>query len=137
MLSILSFITGLAPALTSIWTSISDLQKTKIIAATDVEKAQIQAQINELHDKAQVLIAEAGSRFNSYVRLGLAIGPAAYITKIFLWDKVIGSFVGCNASESVYCTSFTTDALKDPNLWWIALTVVGFYFVTSSRWTNK
>lgn len=134
MLGILGFITGLAPAIAQIAGQIMDLQRAKISASTEVQKAEFNKQIEDLHDKRQVLVAEAGSRINAIMRFIIAIGPAAYLTKIFVWDKVIGSIVGCAGVNSEYCRiAFNTDTL-DANLWWVALGVVGFYFLTSKKW---
>lgn len=136
MISILSFLTGLWGPLSTILTNITDLQKTKLLAQTDVEKAQIQAQIIELQSRAQVLVSQAGDRLNGFMRFLIALGPAAYFAKIFLYDKVIGSFLGCvGKTDGIeHCKTFNTDQLNDPNLWWVALAVVGFYFMTSKKW---
>lgn len=135
MLSIiLGFITGLAGPIASVVGKISDLQIAKVNAASNVEKAHIDAQIEEAHDRKAVLIAEAGNRIagliNSATRLALAIGPISVLLKIFLWDKVIGSFVGCggNAGHSVACATYSTDPL-DQNLWWVIMAVCGFYLL--------
>ena len=53
------------------------------------------------------------------------------LLKIFLWDKVIGSFVGCSQAAKGTCGMFTTDAL-DPNLWQVVMVVLGFYFLADT-----
>ncbi len=138
--TILGVLTGLAGPISNIVSKISDLQTAKLQASTNIEKAKIDQQIEELHDKRAVLIAEAGSRLssamNATVRAVAAAGPIAYVAKIFLWDKVIGSFVGCSASQEHFnvCTTFSTDPI-DPMLWAVVTAVLGFYFVTS--WVNR
>ena len=135
MLSILGFITGLAPIFGEIAGQILSLEKARLIAVTDVQKAELNKQIEELHDKRAVLVAEAGNRLNSTMRFLIALGPAIYLGKIFIWDKTVGAFAGCAGKTSEYCrTIFQTDPL-DYNLWWVALGVVGFYFLTTKKWT--
>jgi hypothetical protein len=51
------------------------------------------------------------------MRFVLAFGPAVYLSKLFIWDKMLG--LG------------RTDDLSN-NLWYVAMTVVGFYFL---QWT--
>lgn len=136
MLSIvLGFITGLAGPIAAVVNKITDLRQARLQAATNIEKANIDKDIEQAHDRKAVLVAEAGSRINAYMRFLIALGPAAYLTKIFLWDKTIGAIVGCSGNEgnTLRCHIFNTDPL-DPNLWWIALSVVGFYFLATVSW---
>lgn len=131
MLSILGFITGLAPAIAQIAGQITDLERARLTASTEQQKNEINERIEGLHDKRQVLVAEAGSRVNAYMRFAIAAGPAVYLGKIFIWDKIAGSLAGCAGVTTEFCRStFQTDSL-DPNLWWVAMGVVGFYFLTS------
>lgn len=133
MLSILGLITGLGPSLIALGSRLADLVQAKQQAKTQEELAKINRQIEEVHDKRAVLVAESGSRINSIIRSIAAIGPILYLNKIFLWDKVVGSAVGCAGNASEFCrTTFNTDTL-DPNLWWVALGVVGFYFLMSFK----
>ena len=128
---LLGLITGLAGPITNLIGKITDLNIAKVNAASDVDKAAIDAQIEEAHDRKAVLIAEAGNRLegmiNSVVRLVITLGPASYLFKVFLWDKVIGSMVGC-VGKDVNCPAFTTDPL-DANLWAVVVAVIAFYFV--------
>jgi len=64
------------------------------------------------------MIAEAGRPWNGLLRAFIAIGPAAFVFKVFMWDKVLGSW-----------THGSTDAL-DANLWLVVQTVLGFYFLS-------
>ncbi len=132
LFSILGFVTGLTGPISQITNKILDLQKQRQDAASNLAKAKIDQEIELAHDRRQVLVAEAGSRINGYMRALIALGPALYLTKIFLYDKVIGSFLGCS-QRGVECPTFNTDAL-DANLWWVAISVVGFYFLTSWQW---
>lgn len=135
--SIIGLITGLGGPILSLGNNIVDLQKQKADAKTQIAKAEIDAKIEETHDRRAVLVAEAGSRLgsglNASMRFLLALGPLLVLTKILIWDKVIGSFDGCAGSRGVLdvCASYRTDIL-DTNLWWVITAVIGFYFVTSA-----
>ena len=128
LLSILGWITGLAGPIAQITNKILDLQKQRLDAETNVVKAKIDQEIELAHDRRDVLVAEAGSRINAYMRFFIALGPGLYLFKIFAYDKVLGSFLGCGRSSE--CPTFITDPL-DANLWAVATAVVGFYFLQS------
>lgn len=124
---IIGLITGLAGPIRDVVNKIGDLKIAQVQASTDQEKMHIDGQIAEAHDRMMVLQAEAGNRINAIIRGGLAIGPMIYLNKVFVWDKVIGSFAG----ESCFngkCSIFNTDAL-DSNLWTVVTVVLSFYFV--------
>lgn len=124
---IIAFITGLAGPLAQAFNKIEDLKMAKITATTNEQHMQIDGQIAEAHDRAQVLIAEAGSRLNAIIRGCLAFGPMVYLNKVFVWDKVVGSFTGHSCFHNV-CSVFNTDTL-DSNLWTVVTVVLSFYFV--------
>ena len=135
LLSILGWVTGLAGPISQITNKILDLQKQKLDADTNVVKAKIDQEIELAHDRRQVLVAEAGSRVNAYVRMLIALGPAAYTFKLFFWDKTIGPFFGCVGKNTPdYCSIFRTD---DINPWMAgtATAVIAFYFLYS--WSKK
>lgn len=114
-------------------TKLADLYLARQKAVTDIERAKIDAEIKNLENVKDVLVAEK-SPINTFMRAMAAIGPISFFTKIFLWDKVIGAFVGCAANSTLWCTQhFQTDRLDDPTLAWVAAAVIGFYFVTSPR----
>jgi hypothetical protein len=119
MLSILGFITGLAPMLAQIANNITDLQKLKVRAQSDTELASINRQIEEAHDRRQVLVAEAASRvgilLNGGMRFLMAVPVTAFLWKWLMWDKVVGSFAHCAQG-------------LDQNTWLILLGICGFYF---------
>ena len=138
MLSILGFITGLAPMLAQIANNITDLQKLKVRAQSDTELANINRQIEEAHDRRQVLVAEAASRvgilLNGGMRFLMAVPVTAFLWKWLMWDKVVGSFAHCaqgldkvNGVLQERCASFVTDPI-DQNTWLILLGICGFYF---------
>lgn len=134
MLSILGFITGLAPMLTQMANNITDLQKMKVKAASDHEIAQINSEIEAIHDRRQVLIAEAGNRLNGIMRFTLTLTTLPLLLKIMFFDKVVGPFFGCVGKDPVGCQMFNTDALGY-EIWAVIGSIIGFYFLTS--WKNK
>jgi hypothetical protein len=122
MLAFLGLLTGLAGPIRDITREITSLQQARLKAETDVEKAGITREIESAHDRKAVLVAEAGSRLNAIVRAVAAVGPISYVLKIFLFDKVIGSFVGHTANI------FRTDPLTTEQAAVLAA-VIGFYFL--------
>lgn len=140
---ILGFITGLAGPISDIVNRITELKKARIVADSDIKRAEINAELEAVHDRKAVLIAEAGNRIagtlNAIGRTVIAIGPATVLLKILLWDKVVGSFSGCaagldkiNGKIRFECVTFTTDPL-DPYLWGVVTAVVAFYFLATKR----
>ncbi len=135
--SIIGLLTGLGGPIIKLGSNIVDLQRQKADAKTQIAKAEIDARIEETHDRRAVLVAEAGSRLagglNASMRFLLTLGPLLVLSKILIWDKVVGSFDGCAGSRGTLdvCSSYRTDIL-DTNLWWVITAVVGFYFVTST-----
>ncbi len=132
--TIIGLITGLGGPLLSLGSQIVDLQKVKADAKTQVEKAKIEADIEAIHDRRAVLIAEAGNRLaaamNSSMRLVYAL-PGAIIVWKLMFDHVIGSIVGCSgkAGALLECAIYRTDPISD-NEWKIIMAAAGFYFVT-------
>lgn len=125
----IGFLLSLVNPLSSIVGKIADARVAMANAETDRDKIAAEERVKTLGAKRDVMVAEAGSRTNALMRVGLAIGPAAYLTKIFLFDKVLGSFLG--RTKDI----FTTDPL-DENLWKVVVAVVGFYFLydMAARW---
>ena len=109
--------------------AIADEKIAGINATTEQERIHSAERVQTLQAKRDLMIAEAGtSRLNIIVRSVIALGPAAVLTKLFIWDKVIGSLVGCSQAPRGTCGIFTTDPL-DVNQWQIVMIVVGFYFL--------
>lgn len=137
LLSILGFISGLAGPISSVINKISDLKIMQVKAASDFQRAEIDQQIQALHDRQAVLVAEAGNRvaaiLNASMRFLLALPPLVVLWKILAWDKVVGAFYGCNGrGTGPECNIFITDSL-DVNLWWVITAVIGFYFLVTWR----
>lgn len=130
-----SFFTGLFGTLNGITSAISNAQIAKINATSAEEVARIQETLNTLQARRDVMIAEsAHSNLNGIMRFTIAVGPAVYLCKIFLWDKVVGAIFGCTVVGAAGCSSFNTDAL-DANLWNVVMVVLGFYFLYDASTT--
>lgn len=128
--TILTFLTGLSSTAGKISGDIKDLEIAKAQAASNKEKALIDAQIEEAHDRKDAVVAEAGNRLNTIFRGCLALPAAIIIYKLLIWDKVIGSLVGCSGvlGKDLSCSIFRTDAL-DAYQWGFLTAVTAFYFL--------
>lgn len=131
---IIGLITGLAGPLASLAGKLTDLQLAKVAAQSDHERMNIDAQISESHDRMMVLQAEAGNRLNAIMRFLLALGPMLFLNKVFIFDKVLGSFMGHSKTGDMW----GTDAL-DSNLWGVVVAVLSFYFLydIAASWRRK
>lgn len=123
-------LTWLASALTggalkTALNGISDWHERKLNAQNNSERIEADRMIGELEARASVLRAEAGHRINLWFRGFIALGPALYLAKIFIVDKVACPVFGLPDS---YCR---TDALST-ELWAVVTIVLGFYFVSSA-----
>ncbi len=88
--------------------------KAREQAKTDAERIKADERIAELQAIRDVQKAEAGTPVNAIIRGLFALPVAAYYGKIFLIDKALGWG--------------RTDPLSD-ELWWVAMTIIGFYFI--------
>lgn len=140
--AILSFITGLGGTVSEITKSISNVQIARAKAETDQERMKYDAEVRELEARKAVIVAEAGHRLvaaiNASVRAALAIGPISYVLKYYLWDKVIGAFVGCanlQGKAKADCETFATDGLS-PQMAVVLTAVIAFYlgYNALARW---
>lgn len=134
MFGFLGTLLGFVDPISKIVSKIIDLQAKKLDAATEQERIAVQEEIEALKARRDVMIAESGSRVNSFMRAFIAIGPALFLFKVFVWDKVLGSIFGCvlDTSAMPRCNLFITDKLDD-NLWLVVMSVLGFYMVTTWR----
>lgn len=136
----LSFLLALISPATQIVLNIADFYELRLKAQTDVEKAYIDKAIQQMNDQRDVILASTNTSLTKKIYWTLltlgALGPLAYILKVFLWDKTIGAFYGCSGVSGdgdIQCHIFNTDSLADPNLWWITVAVFGFLFLTSRK----
>lgn len=125
----IGFLLSLVNPISSIVGKIADAKVAMANAETDKDRIAADERVKTLEARRDVLVAEAGSGINTFMRGGLAFGPMCYLLKIFLFDKVLGSFLGKTRDI------FTTDPL-DENLWKVVVAVVGFYFLydMAARW---
>jgi hypothetical protein len=124
----LAFLLGILPAafttINGITNAIANAQIAKVNAVTEQDRIAAQATVDTLTARRDVMIAESQhSNINAILRAAIAVGPAAYLLKIFLYDKVLGSI-----------TNGSTDPL-DGNLWAVVTAVVGFYFLYDASTT--
>jgi hypothetical protein len=119
-----SLISGLFGSINGITSAIANERIAAITAKTDAERIAAQERVNSLTLQRDVLVADAAhSKLDLYIRSLIALGPASYLIKIFLWDKVLASW-----------TNGTTDRI-DANLWNVVMVVLGFYFVAATTTT--
>lgn len=126
MLNLIALLTGLAGPVANLAGKLADLLIARTNATNNTERARIDQQIEEVHDKRAVLVAQAGNRFFSVVYgiLVALLGLCAVVPlmKLLLWDKVIGSFAGYTEN------AFTTDRLG-VELWAVLASIIGFLTV--------
>jgi hypothetical protein len=103
----------------SLFSELGTLWTSYMAAKTDAEKAAIMERIHSLQAQRDLQIAEASQRINGIIRALFAAPFVIYIWKLVVWDKIVMAGAG------------TTDDLSN-NLWYVAMTIVGFYFL---HWT--
>lgn len=129
LLDILSIIPNAFRTVDNITNAIKDEKIARLKAGTEEERIASDERVKTLEARRDVLIAESGvSKANIIVRVFFAAPVVAVIIKLLLWDKVIGSLVGCSQAARGTCGIFTTDPLDD-NQWKIIMIVMGFYFL--------
>lgn len=134
ILAILQSLLGFVDPLTKITKTIADTKVELAKAQNDAERMRLEERLKglqlQLEAYTTIQATEAknpiSAALNSAMRFLIAFGPMVYLNKVLFWDKVVGSFMGHSKSGSM----FDTDALSDPNLWWVVIAAVGFYMVT-------
>ena len=133
--TIIGAVTGLAGPIINISSKILELQTAKVNSKTDVDKAEIDAELQIAHDRKALLLAEAGDRLTSIInvvtRTVMAIPAIFIIWKLWIWDKVIGSLSGCAgaAGQAEVCQTFRTDPIS-ANEWYVIIAIYAFYFLS-------
>ena len=124
-----ALISGLFGTVNGITKAIADEKIAGINATTEQERIHSDERVQTLQSRRDLMIAEAGvSKLNIIVRSAMGLSVAIVLFKLLVWDKVIGSLVGCSQALRGTCGSFTTDPFDD-NQWKIIMIVVGFYFL--------
>lgn len=131
--TVLTFLTGLGGTATSISKDLRDREVARTKAQSDKELRTIDAEISAIHDRKDVLVAEAGSRLNATIRALVALGPALYVFKYYFIDKFLGSLFICSgtAGAAERCRIFRTDGLNT-EMAAVLTAVLAFYFLAST-----
>lgn len=119
----LSFILGLIPGVLNtvngITTAIANEKIAALNAVTDQERIAAQERVSTLQAQRDALIASTNrSSLDIWLRTAFAIGPLCYLSKIFIYDKVLS--LG------------STDPL-DPHLWYVVMSIIGYLTVSQFR----
>lgn len=131
ILGIPGLIGGLFGTLNGITSALSNAKIAAINATTEAQRIKANEAVLTLQARRDVMVAEAAhSPINGIVRALLSLGVVLILWKILVWDKVIGSFMGCAglAGQAPACATFRTDVLS-PEIWHVVMIVMGFYFL--------
>lgn len=116
--NLISLIPGLFNTVNGITNAIANERLALINAKTDQERIAAQERLNTLQTQRDVLVEDAKhSQLDVGMRFFIALGPALYLNKIFIWDKVLGWG--------------STDPLNESQQWTVITAVIGFYFLYS------
>lgn len=123
-------ISGVFNAVDKIHARINDLKKAQLEAGTEERKAELGVEIVQLQMQAEVLVEEAKHARTAWVRPALCFPAVVVLTKLLVWDKVIGSLALCAGPglHGGYCAVFRTDPLDD-HAWWYIVAVVTAYML--------
>lgn len=124
---IAAVITALLPVLPSVLVSfiggISAAHKAQADQIINDRNARRDERVARTKAIADVQVAEGGrSILNPLMRFYIAFGPATYLFKIFVFDKVLCPPLGL---------ACTTDPLS-PELWDVVKATVGFYLLAET-----
>lgn len=114
----LSFILGLIPGalntVNGITNAISNQKIAAIKAKTDEERIAAEERLKALEARRDALInAQSRSKFPIIVASLFGLIAVVILAKMGIWDKVVGSFLGCagEAGKLPGCETFRTDPL--------------------------
>ena len=133
MLELLGLIPGLLTTASAIATAIFNtkvaIYQAKTGAARDVAVAAIQGQT----------AIQTRWWFAAVPPAVIGFVYALYLTKAVLWDKVVGSFVGCSGKQAAgTCTTFSTDALTGDVHWAFVIVLTAYFgLAIADRWFNS
>lgn len=113
--------------------AISNERIKKIDAQTEEQKIAADERIKHLEAIRDVRMNKMENPLTALMMFGYGVGPLIILTKIYVWDKVIGSFAGCAGpmGGALECATFRTDPM-DPNLWWVITAQIAFYFLAKT-----
>lgn len=130
---LLSLIPDAFKTVNGITAAISNERLKNIQAVTDRQRIDSEERIKHLEAIRDTRLKNTENPLTAAMMFGYGIGPLIILTKIYVWDKVIGSFAGCAGpmGGALECATFRTDPL-DPNLWWVITAQIAFYFVAKA-----
>lgn len=139
----LSIILGLIPGalntINGVTNAISNQKIAAIKAKTEEERIAAEENVKVLESRRDVLLsAQSRSKFPIIIQGLLGAVGLIILAKLGVWDKVVGSFVGCSGRHGSLpgCETFYTDPLGN-DLSILVGATVAFYLVTTSRLFNK
>lgn len=131
LLKFIPFFGTISSAIEAITAKIVDWKVAQTNAQTDQERIHAEENIKVLEAQRDILLKQSAEAeyITTLTRLGFAFPAAIILWKVYVWDKGIGSLMGCSGDTTgkLECLKFTTDKL-DSNLWWVIFAVVCFYF---------
>jgi hypothetical protein len=144
MLAWLLQLIGIIPAalntINGIESAISNEKLAQISAKSQADVTASNERILSLQARRDILVKEAATPsgiWNARIRAGLALGPMLFIDKVLIWDKVVGSFVGCSGKTAPEtCGMFNTDPI-DQHQWYVIMAVILFYFAAEAYSAKK
>ena len=105
--------------LQSITGALTKAYEAKLAAGNDNDRIAAEVEIENLKARRDVVLASVNDPWWS-PRTIMGWCVAAFVAKVVLWDTVLGLGVTPNPGEMV---------------WWIVVTIIGFYFVSKSAET--
>ena len=135
LMSLLGLIPGVLGTVNGITNAISNQKIAVIKAKTDEERISAEERVKTLEARRDVLLnAQSRSKFPIIVQSLLGLIAVAILGKVGVWDKVVGSFLGCSGKRGSLpgCETFFTDPLGS-DLSLLVGAVIAFYLVTTMR----
>lgn len=129
LLGLPGMISGMFGTIDNITKAISNEKINARNAQTEEERIASDERVKSLEAKRDLMVVESGvTRANIMVRSAAAVPIVIVLWKLLVWDKVVGSLVGCARAAKGTCNTFVTDPL-DENQWKIVMIILGFYFL--------
>jgi hypothetical protein len=114
LFSVFGFLKG---PLAKLGDQIVEAKRNQLATENDWERLVLDERLGQLKARRDVLLAEATSPINTWIRVLFALPFTIYLWKLIVWDKVLG----WGATDGL---SSTLDGI----MW----TVIGFYFLDTA-----
>lgn len=114
MLNLLGLIPGVLSTVNGITNAISNQKIAALKAKTDEERIAAEERLKVLVARRDTLMdAQSRSKFPIIVQSLLGLIAVIILAKMGVWDKVVGSFLGCAGEAGKFpgCETFRTDPL--------------------------